>query len=391
MLGTQGCLQPFQQLELGLCAHTFQCPLSHGCLLQCPPAPHVLLPIPSTAQWGHFHFMGEICKLCCWTHAQGLCRGTPPPHTHTPHVPAARMGEWRPRERDWSTCGHPKFGSEEHLAPWGWGGLGPQCRVRCFHPVPFPTPALGIPFAPRARPGVLGPRESPSPPPTPPLTERRRRHSAGQQRSGAGARETLMRSSSSGSTARGGGVPREVGWGWGGSPLRCSGLRPLRPSGPLPSLPYTLQQQLIAERLLRQSLLPGHLEKLAQKMEGEVERVGFPFSSLPCLQRTRGSGGVRAGRCPPRSAQSVGGARGGRLPAGLQRGAALRRQEEQHEDGGSRNHPEPHRCRSGSGIGDRIPVKEVPAAPKPPASPPTLRSGGTRRDELRGGTPRPQE
>lgn len=151
------------------------------------------------------------------------CAGAHTPPPHTPHVPAARMGEWRPRERDWSTCGHPKFGSEEHLAPWGWGGLGPQCRVRCFHPLPFPTPALGIPFAPRARPGVLGPRESPSPPP-PLLTERRRRHSAGQQRSGAGARETLMRSSSSGSTARGGGVPREVGWGGGvpASLLRAS-------------------------------------------------------------------------------------------------------------------------------------------------------------------------
>lgn len=92
MLGAQWCLQPFQQLELGPCAHTFQCPLSHGCLLQCPPrAPHVLFPIPSTAQWGHFHFMGEICKLCCWTHAQGLCRGTPP-HTHT--HPTFLQHEW---------------------------------------------------------------------------------------------------------------------------------------------------------------------------------------------------------------------------------------------------------------------------------------------------------
>lgn len=60
------------------------------------------------------------------------------------------------------------------------------------------------------------------------------------------------------------------------------GISPSPP--PQKSLPYTLQQQLIAQRLLGQSLFSGHLQELAQEVEGEVQGVGFPLSPLARLQ-----------------------------------------------------------------------------------------------------------
>lgn len=77
-----------------------------------------------------------------------------------------------------------------------------------------------------------------------------------------------------------------------------------------PSFSYTLQQELIAERLLGQSLLPGHLQELAQEVEGEIQRVGFAVSPLAGLQPPWGSGGW-GGLCPTGLAQSLGQGAGG--------------------------------------------------------------------------------
>lgn len=174
-------------------------------------------------------------------------------------------------------------GSDHPVSASGAGSPSPNpgCKVAGgmrgghFEGAPDPPPSVQTDGMLQPGPIWLRPRD---PPPKKKWAGGTRGHG-----NGAGARAILMHN--------------HTGHGWAAASPLCStaatlgcsfrsrwgGGYPLHPP-PQKSLPYTLQQQLIAQRLLGQSLLSGHLQELAQEVEGEVQGVGFPLSPLARLQ-----------------------------------------------------------------------------------------------------------
>lgn len=344
-----------------------------------PPSPPMpFSPSPAPPSGDIAIFLGEICKLCCWSctaHAQGLCTDPPPPpHAHPVllqrgWVSGALGGELGAHEDVQNLGLRGMMGGE---AQWGWGGgPGPQRRVRRSNPVPFPATALGTPFAPRARPVCVVTQGTP-----PHGTAAPPQRGAALQRGrcdGDFNVQQRQREHRAGWGSRGRGDPRSA----------APGFVPSVRWDPSRHFPILCSSSLLLSAFCASLSSRDISRNSRRRWKVRSRELGFPSRLFPACSAREARGGSGPGAAP-RGRHSPW---GGRAAVGSQRGCSGEQLSEGRKSSTRTEAAEIILSRiaaapgPGEGGGGPDTCKRGPPRPAPPA---TLRSGGTRRDEHRG-------